>query len=70
MVLEIKRGNRHSNLMPTSDNKALHIRSNREYGKATITTLFGQLISNHKYCLDNNEGQGDIDESGKGIELD
>ena len=41
-----------------------------ENGKDTITTLFGQVISNHKYWLNNNEVQDVIDVSEKGSELD
>lgn len=70
MELEIKNGNRNSNLMHKSDNKGFHIRSNGENGKDTITTPFGQVITNHKYWLNNNEVQNVIDVSGKGIELD
>lgn len=56
--------------MHKSDNKGFHIRSNGENGKDTITTPFGQVITNHKYWPNNNEVQDVIDVSGKGIELD
>ena len=70
MELEIKNGNRNSNLMHKSDNKGVHISSNGEKGIDTIRTLVGQVINKHKYCLNNNEVQDVIDVSGKGIELD
>ena len=49
MGLEIKNGNRNSTLMRRSENKGVHISSTGENGNDTITTLFGQAITNHKH---------------------